>query len=218
MVDGNVFRVLARVYAIETPIDALQGKKKFEDLANQLLDREDPATHNQAIMELGALICKPATPLCSECPLVNICQSRTNGTQTRYPVKSARKPRRKRFLNFLIILYRGRYVVEKRDGNDIWKGLFQFPLIETPEKISNKDLDEKLKELTPLYLNHAPILEKKHILTHQELHAIFHKIHWPDEQELPKAFMKDETFICSREELKKLPFPQLIKQNLDLLL
>ncbi len=218
VVDGNVSRILSRVFAIDTPIGSIQGKKQFQALAGQLLDQDDPATHNQAIMDIGALICKPGIPFCDKCPLVEICQARKNENQSSFPVKSKRKPRRKRFLNFLIIHHNGKILIEKRTGEDIWKGLYQFPLIETQIKTSHPIMDEKIRNITANDIKPRKIHEKKHILTHQELHATFFKVKWPDNVSPPKLTGNNEATFCSLYEIYQLPFPQLIKENLEKLL
>jgi len=218
VVDGNVSRILSRCYAIETPIDSNQGKKQLQALAEQLLDREDPATYNQAIMDIGAVICKPVTPLCDRCPLASLCKARENENQNSYPVKRKIKPRKKRFLNFLIIHHNGKILIEKRTGKDIWKGLYQFPIIETPEKSDQKSLDYKIRDITGKDIKVTKIYEKKHILTHQELHTTFFKLKWPDY--LPSSYISnnDQAVFYSVRDIYQIPFPQLIQENLEALI
>ena len=218
VVDGNVSRILSRCFAINTPIDSTQGKQQFQDLAGQLLDRNDPATHNQAIMDIGSVICQPATPHCNKCPLAGLCQARNNQNQTNFPVKSKKRARKKRFLNFLIIHYNGRIIIEKRTGEDIWKGLYQFPLIETREKTNQEIIDEQLSSITGKEIKSIKIFEKKHILTHQELHTTFFKVKWPDN--LPLSLISDnsQADYYSVSEINQVPFPQLIQENLEKLI
>ncbi|MFW5890020.1 MAG: A/G-specific adenine glycosylase [Marinilabiliaceae bacterium] len=218
VVDGNVSRILSRCFAIDTPIDSSQGRKQFQTLAEQLLDRDDPATHNQAIMDIGAIICKPANPLCDKCPLADLCQARKNENQRDYPVKSQRKTRKKRFLNFLIIHYNGRILIEKRTGEDIWKGLYQFPLMETFEKASKESMESKIRKMTGEDVKITKIHEKKHILTHQELQAIFFKLKWPEELPPPEISDHNKAVLYSAGEIYKIPFPQLIQEHLEALI
>ncbi|MGM0375786.1 MAG: A/G-specific adenine glycosylase [Bacteroidota bacterium] len=215
VVDGNVSRILSRYFAIETPIDSNQGKKQFQALAEQLLNRDDPATHNQAIMDLGALICKPGIPLCHKCPVAQLCQARKNENPNSFPVKSKRKTRKKRFLNFLIIHHKERILIEKRTGDDIWKGLYQFPLIETHEKTDLASMEGKIRSITGKHMKATKIYEKKHILTHQELHAVFFKVKWPDDLPPPEVKETDNAAFYSVAEINQLPFPQLIRENLE---
>ena len=104
VVDGNVYRVLARVFGIESPIDSTQGKKEFETLATELLDRKKPASHNQAIMELGALQCKPVNPDCSICALNTMCFAYSKKRINELPVKAKKTKVRNRYFNYIVLL------------------------------------------------------------------------------------------------------------------
>lgn len=130
VVDGNVFRVLARIFGIRTPIDSTQGKKQFTSLANQLLDKKQPGIYNQAIMDFGAIICKPV-PLCSQCPFQSNCHAFRHDMTDQLPVKEKKTTIRKRWFYYLILKYDGRVAIRQRTGKDIWQQLYEFPLIET---------------------------------------------------------------------------------------
>ncbi len=214
VVDGNVFRLLSRIFAIDIPIDSSAGKKHFEHLAEALLDKNDPGTHNQAIMELGALICKPASPFCDKCPVAHFCKAFATGTQTNFPVKRKKPTRKKRYFNFLVIHSNKKLVVQKRSGKDIWQGLYQFPLIETDQKTSEEILRSNIAKLTGVRPKITRRAEKNHLLTHQELHTIFYNIEWPVHQKLPEYFNQLKNEIIPFKEVENLPFPQLIKENL----
>jgi A/G-specific adenine glycosylase len=252
VVDGNVYRILSRLYATDIPIDSSQGQKHFAILAGELLDRQDPATHNQAIMDLGALICKPINPLCEECPVNQICAAYATGTQKNFPVKEKKIKRRKRYLNFLVLKSSTHIIISKRTGKDIWQGLYQFPLIETPEPFTGKEIRELLKTSFKKTFELTPILEKKHLLTHQELHVRFFKITLPREVDLlyPENIFSGEGWLNSSdsnlkmgqniiahearawayikpeaiyqkvpiEKIEDVPFPQIIKENLEKLI
>lgn len=131
VVDGNVFRVLARFFGIDLPIDSSEGKKKFSELAQSLLDPKQPGLYNQAIMDFGAVICKPLAPLCSKCPFSKKCVALAQKKVTTWPVKSKTLAIKQRWFYFLIISYRGRVAVRVRSQKDIWQGLCEFPLLET---------------------------------------------------------------------------------------
>lgn len=219
VVDGNVYRVLSRYFASDIPIDSSAGKKYFFSLANELLDKKDPATHNQAIMDLGALICKPTKPLCHQCPVSQHCAAFATGTQQDFPVKSKRTTRKKRHLNFLIIISDEHIVIEKRIGNDIWNGLFQFPVIESSEPFTVARISDHLKIKNKISsLKITKLLEKKHLLTHQELHSVFFKIDFPSEEDFRKWVNTTPFETIALNRINEIPFPQLIQQNLKKLL
>lgn len=214
VVDGNVYRFLSRLYAIETPIDTTEGKKFFSALADQLLDRADPATHNQAIMEMGALICKPSNPGCNECPVSSFCKAFATGSQKRLPVKLKKITRKKRFLHFLVLQKENKTIIQKRSQKDIWQGLYQFPLIESAKKATKNQIIESINEITGIKVTVIKVLEKKHLLTHQELHTTFYKILWPSNLNLPTIFENTPTKEINIEAATLMPFPQLIQENL----
>lgn len=178
VVDGNVYRVLARLFNIDTPIDSTDGVKKFSLLAQQLLDLKHPGLHNQAIMEFGALQCVPASPDCELCPLQSQCLAFANGTSSILPVKSLKAKVKKRYFNYLHIQYRNFTFLQKRTANDVWKSLFEFPLIEGNELLEVKELlqNQQFLELTQgiedIYIRSLshPV---KHILTHRQIFARF---------------------------------------------
>ena len=133
VVDGNVYRVLSRLFAIDTPIDMSAGKKQFAKLAQNLIDVSNPAKYNQAIMELGALQCTPVQPLCDSCPLQYLCVAKQLNMQSEFPVKSKKVKVRNRYLHYFHIEYEGYTYLNKRIGKDIWKNMYEFPLIETDQ-------------------------------------------------------------------------------------
>lgn len=181
VLDGNVYRVLARLTALDTPIDSTAGKKVFQELADQLLDPEQAAIHNQAMMELGALICTPTSPDCVNCPLQNHCEASAKGIQTAFPVKQGKTKVRDRWFHYFFIVENGYTYLHQRTKKDIWSHLYEFPLIETSLKtdfaeLQSSDLFQQLfagqkkLDLSPL------LIGKKHILSHQRIHADFYKV------------------------------------------
>ena len=137
-IDGNAFRVMARVFGIATPIDSSKGKKTFTQLGRELIDPNHPGTYNEAIMDLGATICLPRNPKCEVCPLYNICYAYSKNKVHEFPVKQKKTILRNRFFNFLFLEYNDSFYLEKRTNNDIWRNLYQLPLIETPKAISSE--------------------------------------------------------------------------------
>lgn len=179
VVDGNVYRVLSRIFGIDTPINSTQGVKEFKNLAQELLDHKDPATFNQAIMEFGALHCKPQNPLCESCPFNDMCLALKNDEVRSLPVKLKKTRVKKRYFNYLVFdLENEKTIIEQRKGKGIWNGLYQFPLVESDKLISEKDLVKKdeFNDLTKngdyslKLFNEDPVVHK---LSHQHLYTRF---------------------------------------------
>ena len=130
VVDGNVMRVLSRIFSIEIPIDSLPGKRQYNKLANELLNKKDPGRYNQAIMDFGATVCKPVAPLCSTCPFNKKCCALAAGKVHKLPVKSKKPASKTRYFYFFVVEHRGSVAIRERTAKDIWRHLYEFPLIE----------------------------------------------------------------------------------------
>jgi A/G-specific adenine glycosylase len=213
VVDGNVFRVLARLYAIDADIRTSQ--KLFREIAQQLNPNDNPGTFNQGIMEFGALLCTPQSPDCSNCPLQVHCLARKEGKQHRYPVKSPAKKARKRYFHYLVVHQNKNIIMRSRPSGDIWQGLYDFPLIEKEEFMEDKEVLTAAEEL----LNSPSILQEvsadyKHQLSHQELHVRFYLLKPKKTTELSHL---DDRFIRldSPEQAGSLPKPVLITRYLN---
>ena len=181
VVDGNVYRVLARLFDIDTPIDSSEGKKLFMELAGHLLDPHRAGLHNQAIMELGALQCVPRHPDCTACPLVNRCVAYAAGKVEERPVKSHKTKTRDRYFHYLYLIYNGETWLRRRPAGDIWEGLYEFPMIETEGPMDLVALSQTatyrrwLANAGELHFCHT-LTDVKHVLSHQVLHASFYGI------------------------------------------
>lgn len=184
VLDGNVFRVLSRVFGIDTPIDTTTGRRDFNRLAQELLDREDPATYNQAIMEFGAMQCLPVQPRCEVCPLASQCQARATDRVAVLPIKQGHTKVRERWFNYLHLICGGETLLYRRKENDIWQGLYDFPLIESLQPLSFDELTrteafgELLGGATDMQLIGSYEMPK-HQLSHQTIHAVYHRINLP---------------------------------------
>ena len=174
VVDGNVYRLLARYFGIETPINSTQGVKQFKELAVQLINAQQPATFNQATMEFGATQCKPKSPYCLHCPLNASCAALQQNKVSALPVKLKKLRVKQRYFNYLVFLSEdGKTLLQQRTENGIWHKLFEFPLIETKAPITEAELlrHEKLSTFRSISLyNDTPIVHK---LSHQHLHTQF---------------------------------------------
>ena len=205
VVDGNVYRVLSRFFGIKTPINSTAGIKEFKELAQTLIDRKQPGVYNQAIMDFGALHCKPQNPLCESCVFNNGCIAFQKKTVKDLPVKDKKIKVRKRYLNYLVMISKDKKtILSERKGKGIWQGLYEFPFIESTKTIS---LDELI--LTPDFVKLVPsksnisLYNKKeivHKLSHQHLHTQFWVINTKNS---PKITVK-------WEELDAYPVPILI--------
>ncbi|MFM7015834.1 MAG: A/G-specific adenine glycosylase [Bacteroidota bacterium] len=213
VVDGNVYRFLSRLFGIETPIDSTKGKKEFFELANSLLDKKHPGLFNQATMEFGAVLCKPANPTCNVCPFSLQCKAFQSKSINAFPVKSKKTKTRNRYFDFILLSDEKNILIEQRKEKDIWQGLYQFPLIESASKNKSAILDSDLKGLA-LNLNSFELIKAstivKHVLSHQ---IIFAKFWWISLKALPK---QPSNYICiSTSDLGDFGMPQLIVKYLN---
>lgn len=181
VVDGNVYRVLSRYLGIDTPIDSTEGKKLFAAVADELLDKKNPALYNQAIMDFGAIQCSPQSPNCMFCPLASGCSALAGGMVAQLPVKQHKTKTTNRYFNYIYVRMGAYTLINKRTGNDIWKNLFEFPLIETPEAVSEEEFPA-LPEFRAMFAEgETPIIrlvcrDVKHILSHRVIYANFYMV------------------------------------------
>ena len=211
VLDGNVIRVLSRVFGIQTPFDTTAGKKQFQKLAQELLDKKNPAEYNQAIMEFGALQCVPKSPKCNDCPIVNDCIAFNTNTVSLLPVKSKKLKVKSRFLHFLVVNKNNEVLIGKRNSG-IWQGLYEFPFLEFDENLNEKSV---LK--SPLWINFFKDSVKQissisevyiHKLSHQKIHAKFWEID-------VNSFRSSDFKIVKCNELQKYPVSSLIEKYLN---
>lgn len=175
VVDGNVYRVLARVFGIATPIDSTAGRKEFRALAAELIPKQHPGDHNQAVMELGATVCTPRNPRCGECPLARKCIAKAEGRIAELPVKAGKTKTRTRHFNYLLIESNGGIYLRKRTGKDIWQGLWELPMVETERAATASALCKALG-LRKLKRTDGPV---RHMLSHQVIQAAFWRVEPP---------------------------------------
>ncbi|AVR44507.1 A/G-specific adenine glycosylase [Christiangramia fulva] len=211
VVDGNVYRVLSRIFNIHTPINTTAGNKEFKKLAEELLDKNDPATFNQALMEFGALHCKPQNPACPVCPFKDYCLALQKQLITELPVKIKKSKVKKRYFNYLVFNFQNDQThLEQRRGKGIWRGLYQFPLIESEkllkekELISSEDFQEKVssESFSLKKFHSSPVVHK---LSHQHLFTQFWVV----------KFEEKSADGISFKEIKQYPVPVLIENFLN---
>ena len=171
VVDGNVFRFLSRMFKIDLPIDKLKTKTYFKKLGFKLIDVVNPGDFNQAMMDYGSMVCRPKKFQCHKCLFSSNCKAFNSNTVMLYPFKEKRIKIKHRFLNYIFIITNDRKtLIKKRNGNGIWKNLYEFPLIETKKESS---VNEIIKELDFKDLKFISEKKIKHKLTHQQLNISF---------------------------------------------
>jgi len=191
VVDGNVYRVLARYFGIDTPIDSTEGKKVFKAMAQEYLPKEAPAAYNQGMMDFGAIQCTPTSPNCEVCPLIDTCFAANNNKVADLPVKAKKTKQRERHFSFIYIRRNGETAIRRRGAGDIWQGLWELPT----------------KELLGNAIENATLIKKnvKHILTHQIIFADFYLL----ETDTPPTLPADYIWI-KESEIERYALPRLI--------
>jgi A/G-specific adenine glycosylase len=208
LVDGNVNRVIARIYGIHDPINSTSGIKQIKTIAEKILDIKNPGAHNQAIMEFGALQCTIRNPDCASCPLKNDCLAYKRNEVNMLPVKIKNQKVRSRYFNYLVIFHDLMVYIIKRSDNDIWHGLYEFPLIETEGKVDEKDFIQT-KEWDLIFGKNTWSIdlvskEFKHKLTHQTIHAKFYVV------KIKNALNKQIGMLIKWSDIKQYPVSKLI--------
>ncbi len=220
VVDGNVFRVLSRIFGIATPINTGKGKKEFEILANELLKNNQAATFNQAVMEFGALYCKPKNPDCTRCIFFSDCiAARLNKVQ-QFPVKKSKVMVRNRYFYYLFIevntANKAAFYLKQRDKKDIWKNLYDFPMLESESRINPIEAMENplVKAIFSgqKFSIRSISNEYRHQLTHQKIHAVF--IHLIVDKN-SKQLSEKTILLVNQNELINYPVPRLLERYLQ---
>lgn len=204
--DGNVFRVLARFFGIETAVNTPAGKNEFQALADSVLDRNEPARYNQAIMDFGATICTPSSPLCQLCPLNTKCVAFKTGRINKLPVKLPKPLKKQRFFLWIFAEHEGKFYVRERQARDVWRNLNEFISFEYSsagsllKAATAKGLQEAVHQDAKI-LSHSGMIKQE--LTHQSVHAVIIGT------KLKKAFADESYRRVYKNELLSLPFPRI---------
>jgi len=209
-VDGNVYRVLSRVFGVFTSTETSSGKKEFFNLTMELIDKKHPDTFNQALLDFGAMQCVPRSPDCPLCPFSDICYAYRNNLINQLPVKGKKVTARDRFLNYIILRYKDSTFIQRREGGDIWNSLYEFPLIETSMSV---ELDALVEESTWKELFGKERLEIlysspaiKHLLSHQILYTKFIIV----EISKPTYYLKANYQKISIPDIQEYSIPKVI--------
>jgi len=211
VVDGNVYRALSRIFGISTPINTGQGFKEFKALAQTLIDKNQPATFNQAIMEFGARLCKPKNPDCTICPFNSCCVALQKNLIGQLPVKLKTLKVKKKYFNFIVIVSLDKKtVLEKRKGKGIWQNLYQFPLVETLKSSNIEAIEKEFKGFSILKNKNFSVSlyndsEIVHKLSHQHLYTKYWIVSL--EEMLPQG--------VSTKKITDFPVPTLIANFIE---
>ncbi len=213
VVDGNVFRVLARVFGIDSPVDSTAGKKLFTALADELIDKKQPGLYNQAIMDFGAVICKPALPLCTGCVFNKQCVALRSNKINELPVKEKKISIRKRWFYYVVLEYKNEIAIRQRTEKDIWQDLYEFPLVEAEGELDKKNILLQVKKKKWILANQFELLTIsplfKQQLSHQLIAGQFIKIRL-----LQKINLPHNCLWIPKRSAGKYAFPQFINQYL----
>lgn len=216
VVDGNVYRVLARYFGIDTPIDSTEGKKIFAALADEMLDKSHPADYNQAIMDFGAIQCTPQTPNCLFCPLSDSCSALAKGEVMQLPVKQHKTKTTNRYFNYIYVRMGAYTLIHKRTENDIWKNLFELPLIEAEKDFSEEEF-LSCQQLHGLFMGvgeglkvRSVLRNVKHVLSHRIIYTNFYEVELPEGTSSFSGYQKVRI-----EDLEQYAVPRLIHAFLE---
>jgi A/G-specific adenine glycosylase len=214
VVDGNVYRLLSRFFGIGQPIDSTSGKKTFRELAQQLIRGTNPGLHNQALMEFGALQCVPQNPDCPSCPLSEKCMAFRTNKISLLPAKLHKQKTRNRYFTYFCFTGPNHTWLSKRNGNDIWKNLYEFPLVETQNTEESDELLLHLPWIAERYKGSTLLTEtgnwEIHILSHRRIHYRIVRLNVWDDFELPPQFLK-----VNKEDIFNFAVPKPIAVYLD---
>ena len=210
VVDGNVYRVLSRFFGVNEPIDSGKGKKIFASLAHDLLDKVQPALYNQAIMDFGALQCTPLSPDCTVCPFKNRCFAFNHNMVSSLPIKQNKTKTSERFFYYLLIRDNGNIYLNKRTENDIWKNLYELPLIESNTALAVDDFIRK-QEFASIFkegsvVNVRLLNKTKHVLSHRIIYADFYEL---EAQDIKMDFLSKYTRL-NMADLELYPVSRLM--------
>jgi A/G-specific adenine glycosylase len=215
VVDGNVFRFLSRLFAIDEPIDTGKGKKYFTALTEELMDKSQAGLFNQAMMEFGALQCIPVSPDCTVCPFEANCLACAGRSVSRYPVKQNKTKTKNLYLYYFHIHDSNHLYIKERSGKGIWQNLFEFPLIESDVSLDFEQLSQmpQFKEWfreESAYDFKQIIKKRKHILSHRVLYADFYEVYIEKGLKILPGFIK-----IKEKELNKYPVHRLMQYYLE---
>ena len=217
-IDGNAIRVYTRLLGIKDDTSKTATLKKLKIRADELIDKKDPGSFNQAIMELGATVCTPRKPDCRSCPFSDFCSAYGEGNQENLPVKTGKTKIRERYFNYFMIRKGEEIALFKRSSNDIWKGLYDFYLLETSILVNPDTISDPFLQALMRPPNQFDLISEnlKHVLSHQVIHAQFFEIALKGRiVNEPGGHESADLNFYSEKEILDLPKPVLIRNFLN---
>lgn len=215
VVDGNVYRVLSRYWGIDTPIDSAEGKKLFAALADEMLDKSRPAAYNQAIMDFGAIQCTPQSPDCMCCPLAGSCTALSKGLVMQLPVKRHKTKTSDRYFNYIYVRMGACTFIHKRTGEDIWKNLFELPLVETDRDLPEEEFLASASFRALFAEGETPVVRSvlrnvRHVLSHRVIHTNFYEVVLSENSRSFSGYQR-----IAAEDLEHYPVSRLVHAFLE---
>jgi len=208
--DGNVYRVLSRLFGITMPVNENGAANIFQKLADELLDRKEPGQFNEAIMEFGATLCLPKNPLCEMCPVIMHCEAKKQGIENTLPIKIALKAVKSRYFHYLLIKDGSYLYLKEREAGDIWQGLFDLPLIEKENSLLLNEKDaQNFLNIDEVVLK--PLKKINHKLTHQRLEITFYEA----QINIKSSLLNGKSILVDLGSLKQYPLPKPIELFLN---
>jgi A/G-specific adenine glycosylase len=212
VLDGNVYRFISRLYAIELAIDEAKNRFVFLNILVEMMKNHQASLFNNAMMEMGAVVCKPQNPDCINCPVQSYCEAKKQNTIQNFPVKTKKLKIKNRYLNYFFVEMGDSFLIQKRTKNDIWQNLYELPLIESGQELSLKEIKKSIIELIQINKNIeiSPVTKIQHILTHQRLHVNL----WRFKINELHTENLGIYIITNFQDFKKYPIPKLIEKIL----
>lgn len=213
VVDGNVQRVISRFRALDIEVDTRAGHQAILDVLTPAIGTVDPATFNQAIMELGATVCTPKKPACATCPLHVNCTAGPAGTWAEFPKKKGKTNVVDRWLDCFLFASETHVLLRKRDTSGIWKNMYDFPTAEFDAAPTLEATQTAFAELFPAMNGNqlAALTKTKHVLSHRRLHVTLYRVHTSE----PAAAQGDDLHWIARTRLDDYPLPRLVERLLE---
>lgn len=212
-IDGNAYRVYSRLFGIYLDTLASSTFNYFFEIGKKVVNQDNPGDFNQAIMELGATVCTPKNPKCDECPLAYLCYAKARNVKEELPIKIKKLKVKERYFEYLVCIYGGQILMNKRKTGDIWTGLHEFLLIETKKRseLSNFDINTDLREFGSCTVTKTDNI-LLHKLTHQNLHISFCIIKFDKRENFESICQKYKLIKVDLSSIGGLAVPKPIEQ------
>ena len=214
-IDGNVYRVISRVFGVEDDLHYSAGQKKIQELCERLISEDFPGDYNQGVMEFGAIQCTPRKPDCIHCIFKENCYAFINNKQQSLPFKSKKVAKKGRFMNYVFFFHEGWVLMNKRSEKDIWQGLYDFYLLNAQDQVRDEEQVMTILKTLGENMNYMSYRDYRHVLSHQVIQARISRVEVTSKEMLVELQNKTELLQFSINELRDLPKPVLINKYLN---